>query len=251
MNNRNILIVDDEALIRDMLKMALGGAGYNVLAATRAEEALQILAQEQIPVIFIDLELETMNGFELCARIRKDHPDAIIYSLSGKANLFDPHDFEKAGFDGYESKPIVLENLYKIVTESFERIDELATSAVVIKRILIIDDDDPFRVMLRKMLEQKGYTVLEASCGEDGCKLYTEQDLDLVITDIVMDGISGLETALNIKDENPEAKFIVMSGGDWYGADAEFEMARALGALTLRKPFEQKALLEAIEQLQN
>ena len=248
-----ILIVDDEASIRNMLKMALNRVGYNVRAAAGAEEAFKILAQEQIHVIIIDLGLETMDGFELCERIRKNSPDVIIYALSGYADLFDPSDFREAGFDGYDAKPINLMDLYKIAAGSFERIDRLAknSTAKAIKHILIIDDDDQFRKMLRTMLEGEGYTVSEASSGEEGHMLYSEARPDLVITDVVMDGKSGIETALDIKLENSEARFIVISGCDWYGADAEFEMANVLGALTLKKPFEREAILKAIEQAQN
>jgi len=253
MNSRKILVVEDEAAVRDLFKMALNRVGCTVSTATCAEEALAVLAQDQIPVIFIDLGLETMDGFELCERIRKDNQNAVIYAISGHAGLFDPSDFKEAGFDGYDAKPINLQNLYKIVTDSFERIDQLAKSstAKVIKRILIIDDDDQFRKMLRFMLENEGYSVTEASSGEEGYRLYSEQIVDLVITDIVMGGINGIETALEIKKNYPDARFIVISGGNWYGADAEFEMANVLGALTLKKPFERKAILQAIEQLQN
>jgi len=253
MKERKILIVDDEAPIRTLLQTALSRAGYTVRAATGAEQALEILAQEQIPVMFIDLGLETMTGFELCETIREDSPDAVIYALSGHAGLFDRHDFEEAGFNGYDAKPIVLENVFKYAADAFEWLDQQdrrKSTAKVIKRILLIDDDNHFRTMLRIMLEQEGYTVTEASSGEEGCRLYSEQTSDLVITDMVMGGISGLDTALAIKEKSPEAKFIVVSGGDWYGADAEFEMSRSLGAMTLKKPFAHKDLLQAITHLQ-
>ncbi len=222
-------------------------------AATGAEEAIEILSQEHIPVIFIDLGLETMDGFELCERIRKDNPDAIIYALSGHAGLFDPCDYREAGFDGFDAKPINLQNLYKIAADSFERIDRLAknSTAKVIKRILIIDDDDQFRKMLRTMLEHEGYAVSEVSSGEEGCKRYSEQPADLIITDLVMSGKSGIETALDIKKKHPEAKFILVSGCDWYGVDAEFKMAQALGMSTIKKPFGRKNIIESIQQMQN
>jgi YesN/AraC family two-component response regulator len=82
---------------------------------------------------------------------------------------------------------------------------------------------------------------MEASSGEEGCIRYFEQPVDLIITDIVMGGKNGIETALDIKETNPEAKFILVSGCSWHWIDAEFEMAHALGAQTLKKPFERKA----------
>ena len=253
MVSNKILIVDDEAPIRNMLKMALSRVGYQVRVAGGAEEALDILEQGKMPVIFIDLGLDTMDGFELCELIRKDDPDAMIFALSGHAGLFDPQDFKDAGFNGYEAKPMIMENIFKIVKESFERLEllEKKSSVKEIKRILIIDDDDQIRKMLRKMLERDGYSVSEASSGEEGCILYSEQPADLIITDLVMTGKSGIETAVAIREKYPEAKFILMSGCDWYGIDAEFNIAKSLGALTLRKPIERKIITDTIKQMQN
>lgn len=56
---------------------------------------------------------------------------------------------------------------------------------------------------------------------------------------------------LKRKEEYPDIKIILMSGCDWYGIDAEFEVAKSLGALTLKKPFERKIIRQAINQIQN
>ena len=123
MSERKILVVDDEASIREMLEMALSKAGYLVRLATGAEEALGILRKEYIPVMFIDVGLEKMNGFELCEKIRKSNPGAIIYALTGYAGIFGPQEMLKAGFDDYFAKPISLNNIYQAVKESFIKLD--------------------------------------------------------------------------------------------------------------------------------
>jgi YesN/AraC family two-component response regulator len=105
--------------------------------------------------------------------------------------------------------------------------------------------------MLRKTLEQGGYEVVEAVDGDEAINRHSEQSFDLIITDIIMPGKEGIETIIEIKNNDPEAQFIVVSGSHWYGSDVEFEIAKTLGAQTLRKPFEQKALLKAIKQIQN
>ena len=123
MSKRKILVVDDEASIREMLEMALSKAGYLVRLATGAEEALGILRKEYIPVMFIDVGLEKMNGFELCENIRKSNPEAIIYALTGYAGIFGPQEMLEAGFDDYFGKPISLKNIYQAVKESFMKLD--------------------------------------------------------------------------------------------------------------------------------
>jgi len=252
-SKRKILVVDDEASIRELLKDAFSKAGYLVRLASGSEDALAILGQERIPVMFIDLGLglETMNGFELCEHIRKDSPDAIIHALTGYAALFVPHEIREAGFDSHLAKPISIETLYKVAKDSFEKVERTADKPLnkIIERILIIDDNDHFRKMLRKMLGHEGYEVSEAVNGKEGIRRHSKQPADLIIIDIIMPGKEGIETMMEIKEMDPDVKFVVISGGSWYGSDTEFEMARALGARTLKKPFEREQILSIIKRL--
>ena len=248
---RTILVVDDDAHIRDLVEKAFSKNGYTVRVASGGEEALSILEQEPIPMMFLDLGLETMNGFELCERIRKHHPEAAICALTGYANLLGRNEILKAGFDDCIAKPFSIETLYQAVKDSFEKLDQLAnkSSQKTIERILIIDDDEQFRKMLKKMLEHEGYEVAEACDGDEGLGSHSLQPADLIITDIIMPGKDGIETILDILERDPHTKVIAMSGGGWYGSEIEFDMARTLGAHTIRKPFEREEMLSAIKQL--
>ena len=125
MDEKKILVVDNEDMIRELLEKAFCKAGYCVRLATCAKEALEILRKEYIPVIFIDLGLEILNGFELCGYIRKNSPSAFIYALTGFAALFNPHEIREAGFDDYFSKPVSINTLYKVAEDSFEKIQRL------------------------------------------------------------------------------------------------------------------------------
>ena len=118
-------------------------------------------------------------------------------------------------------------------------------------RVLIIDDEDQFRKMLRQFLESSGYEVVEAANGDEGVKLFFENPADMVISDIIMPEKEGIETIMEIKRQFPNAKVIVVSGGGWYGTDLDFDMAEKLGALTLKKPFELNELSDAIQKLMN
>lgn len=123
MSARKILIVDDEPIILSMLEDAFSKVDYSVYLASNADEAFEILKRESIPLMFIDLGLWPMNGFELCQNIRKDNPEAVIYALTGFANVLEPQEILEAGFDGILDKPISLEDLYRTAEESFERLD--------------------------------------------------------------------------------------------------------------------------------
>ena len=116
-------------------------------------------------------------------------------------------------------------------------------------RIVLIDDENQFRQMVRQFLERCGHEVLEAANGEEGLELFFKMPADIVITDVIMPQKEGIEAVLEIKRQFPQAKIIVISGGGWYGTEVDFDMAEKLGALTLRKPFELSALTAAIQKL--
>lgn len=123
MSDKKILVVDDEKVITSLLKQAFSRAGFEVRAAESAEEALKVLEQDDIPVMFLDLNLPGMNGMDLCRRIKKDKPMAIVFAVTGYASLFELVDCREAGFDDYFKKPVEMKNLVKAANDAFERID--------------------------------------------------------------------------------------------------------------------------------
>ena len=117
------MIVDDEFSIRDLFQSAFSDAGYSVYLAENSEQALQILTQEEIDLIFLDLKLFGMNGIELCRQIKKDKPVSIIYAITGWTGLFEVEECREAGFDDYFTKPFQLNVLFKAVEDAFEKLD--------------------------------------------------------------------------------------------------------------------------------
>jgi two-component system response regulator (stage 0 sporulation protein F) len=81
--------------------------------------------------------------------------------------------------------------------------------------ILIIDDEEIIRVLLRSALEAAGYEVTEATNGRQGLELYRHRPTDLVITDILMLELNGLEMLLALTREFIHAKVIAISGIRW------------------------------------
>jgi DNA-binding NtrC family response regulator len=120
---KKILVVDDEVSIRDLLKDAFVHAGYNVRLAEGAEQAFDILKEEDIRVIFLDLKLFGMNGIELCKQIKKNNPITIIFAMTGWAALYEIEECREAGFDDFFTKPAPIEMLLKVVDDAFEKLD--------------------------------------------------------------------------------------------------------------------------------
>lgn len=117
-------------------------------------------------------------------------------------------------------------------------------------RILLIDDEEGLRTMLRRALEGKGHTVVEAREGREALRLHRADPADLVITDIQMPDRDGLEVIMDLRREAPGVKVIAISGGGRaVSSTVALEMAIPLGAAAaLSKPFRLEALFEAVDR---
>ena len=116
------------------------------------------------------------------------------------------------------------------------------------KTILILDDEEVVRRVLRVMLEGQGYRVLEASEGAEALRLLAEERPDLILVDLTMPGMSGIQfvEALRKQVEMP-APFIILTGTD----PEEIEkLSDGLGASSfLQKPFSKEELLQKVESV--
>jgi CheY-like chemotaxis protein len=121
--------------------------------------------------------------------------------------------------------------------------------------ILVIDDEEPIRAIIRRGLERVGHTIVEASDGADGVRLFEGSCFNLVITDLFMPGQEGIETILELRERSPEIKILVISGGlSFRGRTVDKEGplsdAEALGAdASLNKPFQLRQLVEVVNDL--
>ena len=118
------------------------------------------------------------------------------------------------------------------------------------KRILLVDDDADFRLLLRETLESAGYHIETAAEGAGALNLYRRQVFDLVMTDLIMPGKEGLETIMELHGLNPGLKILAMSGGGCIEPESYLLMAQRLGATkTLSKPFTAEEVLESVAGL--
>jgi CheY-like chemotaxis protein len=119
-----------------------------------------------------------------------------------------------------------------------------------VARILVIDDQVFVRDVLRRLLESAGHRVLLARDGEEGLRLFREQPADLVLCDLLLPGMGGLDIIQELKGGWPHVPVVALSGGSFDGEWDVLPAAEALGAAaTLSKPFTVEALLALVERL--
>ena len=115
-----------------------------------------------------------------------------------------------------------------------------------IKKMMIVDDEDALTFSLYQSFihAQQNYEVVTAASGEEARFKLTQSDFDLVITDITMPGISGLDLLTEIKNGTPDTEVIIMTA---YGSDEKREEAMSRGArYYIEKPFDLKELKELV-----
>ncbi len=121
-----------------------------------------------------------------------------------------------------------------------------AYTAITMPRILLIDDLVELRALLRRVLTRHAYDVLEAPDGKIGLALCRDQRPDLVIVDMYMPVMDGIEFMQAARKEFPTLPFLAVSGGGRIDSMTPLEVAQHFGATILQKPFRQHALLAAV-----
>jgi len=124
MNEKKLLLVDDDESYLNIVKKILTKMEYAAEVAASSKEALKILEKEKYPLIITDLDMPGLDGVELCKQIKGNDSKSIVYALSGYITEYDTENLEKAGFDGYLSKPAKIEVLKQAIEGAFDKLEE-------------------------------------------------------------------------------------------------------------------------------
>lgn len=231
-NLSNILVVDDEKMIREAVSSYLKKQGYYVFSAETGEEALQILEKQRISFVILDLMLPDLSGEEICSIIRKQSRVPIIM-LTAKTMESDMLNGLDLGADDYITKPFSLKNLYArmqaVWRRSAQDIKPLAAKFSWNDGDLVIDHD-------RREVRKKGaliavtpieWKILSAFVKYPG-KVFTRNDLIAVAFDFDFDGydrvidthIKNLRKKLEDDPKKPVYICTVHGMGYRFGGDA-------------------------------
>ena len=116
-------------------------------------------------------------------------------------------------------------------------------------RVLVIDDDEVARTLVKRMLDGEGHLVEEAHDGAEGLRLFGQNTPDLVLTDINMPGLDGHDVIEAIRVMHADVPIIAISGGGATPKDELLLKASNLGAVEIiMKPFEFRQLVGAVER---
>ena len=201
-----ILVVEDEAGVRNIAERILRGVGYEVISAPSPAVALELMDHaEGVDLLLTDVIMPGMSGRELARRLRAQRPHLRTIFMSGYTDeiiarqgvLDDGVTFLQKPFGAAELLPLVREAL----SCEAKPLGEPTTG------VLIVDDEQPMRDVLRLLLESNNFYVIgEASNGREAVDLARELQPDLVVLDHYMPGMNGADTAPLLRAACPDLK---------------------------------------------
>ncbi len=245
-----ILFIDDEPALVNIGKQTLESLGYDVDIRTGSIEALELFKAQtdRFDLVITDMTMPHMTGEDLAQELMRIKPNIPIILCTGFSAKIDDRKAMAMGIRAFVLKPIVKREIATTIRKVLDQ--TVARKPGSRAHILVIDDDDRIRIMLRQMLEAVGYEVVNASNGKEGIRLYRKDPAYLIITDIIMPEKEGIEVIMELKKDFPDVKIIAISGGGQIDAEEHLHMAKMLGAkFTFTKPFERKELLDAVKEI--
>ena len=228
----SILCADDDPEVLERLKEHFTLQGFIVLTATNGVEACLQLKRWAPRAVILDLLIPRLGGIGTLSRIRGFNPSIPVILVSDTADALDLVTEAGLKVAGAFAKPLDLDKISDVLA----RADVTAPTALAAAsngqrrrqaraRILVVDDEPEFREMLAEYLGGKGFEVLEADGGEEALVQVPASRPHIVLLDLMMAGIGGIETLRGIKAVRPETCVIMVT------AVEDMDTARmALGA---------------------
>ncbi len=238
-----ILVVDDDPYLLDMLIETLRTIGYDTSGASGAEEALRMLDTTSVDLVITDIRMPGMDGVEFAHRVKQQQPDLPVIFITG---AFNSSILKTIEADGFLPKPFRIGQIEDLIEDVISRLTATASPQRG-DTILVVDDDESFRLMLMETLKVSGYKTLGASGSEEALSALDNRPVDAVITDIKMPGMDGITLAGQIKRQRPNLPVIIMTGY----IPVEGEQPPTADGVDgfLIKPFKIESITELLETL--
>jgi len=236
----NILIVDDNEEFCRNVKDIMELRDIHVETANDGFQALELVKQKGFDAVLMDIRMPVMDGVETFKKMKRIIPDVPVIMMTAYAVEDLIREALREGAFGCLSKPIDFKTLFAVIEDTKHKGGLL----------LIVDDDRELTGNMTDVLSKKGYRVAVAHDGNMAKEKARKNDFDVILIDMKLPPLNGLETYLQIRDIRPNAVAIIITGYmDEFGDLAE--QAVEMNAYTcLQKPIDIDSLLKLLKKIQ-
>ena len=277
LSHASILVVDDNETNRIILVEMLGRWGMQVATAKDAGEALEILARAgsrgpRFSAVISDLQMPNMDGFEFVENIRKSAQfgQIPVLMLSSSAQQGEHERCRKLGISAHLAKPIQPSELLDAILSALslhasepsksqeKRQDE--TQEVLRQsnwrqgmKVLLAEDNAVNRTLATRLLQKHGHTVVVVENGRQAVEALERETIDLVLMDVQMPEMDGLEATAAIREkEKKTGTHVPIIALTAHAMKGDREKCLAAGTDDyLTKPIRTADLFAAVERLRN
>lgn len=217
-----ILIIDDDRMNCDLLQAVLTRHGYEVHTSTSGVEGLTLFRQYAPRVTILDLRMPGMDGLTLLKEIRAMDPHAPVIILGGGATELQENqaralrvtDFVRRGL----SLDVLVEGVNRVVQHPIKPADDrrpvmfAGSAGDTGETVLVVDDDQLVRDLLVQFLSLRGYRALGVKDGSDALAMIQQASPDLVLLDLFLPGMSGVEVLRRLRQKEFGGAVIIITG---------------------------------------
>ncbi|HXJ78198.1 MAG TPA: response regulator [Candidatus Methylomirabilis sp.] len=217
----SVLCVDDDPAVLEQLKEHFTLQGFIVLTASNGVEACLQVKRWAPKAVILDLLIPRLGGIGTLARIRAFNPSIPVILVSDTTDSLELVTEAGLNVTGAFAKPLDLSAISEALGRAGITVPTVLSPSPSARRnekirarVLLVDDEPQFREMLAEYLASENFEVLEAACGEEALPHITSWRPDLVLLDLMMAGIGGLETLRRIKAMRPDTCVIMVTAVD-------------------------------------
>ncbi|MBX7151596.1 sigma-54 dependent transcriptional regulator [bacterium] len=168
----SILIVDDEKNIRRSLEMILGGEDYKIFSAENGKEALDIIHDQAIDLVFLDLLMPEINGIDVLKQIKDYEPEVVVVMMSGHGTIENAVEAVKLGAYDFIEKPLTKEKVVITAKNVLEKIslrsENRSLRSEISKKFEMVGQSEPI-IAIKNQIEKIAPTTVRALIlGESG-----------------------------------------------------------------------------------
>jgi adenylate cyclase len=179
-----VMVIDDDPKMQEMMKRYLTDHGFEVIIAVDGIEALGLVKKEDPDLITLDVKLPELDGWAVLAALKTDVETADVPVIM-TTTLDDREKGMALGADEYLVKPVDWTHLERVIRQFSQQVES--------PKVLVIEDDEQNRVLLRRQLESCGWTVEEAEDGRKALERLGENLPQLILLDLMMPVMDGFE----------------------------------------------------------
>lgn len=249
MSAPKILIIEDEEALLDMYRLRFAKDGYKIFSASRGPEGIRLAKQEQPDLILLDVVMPEMDGYEVLQKLKSSPATKklrVIF-LSNLGQKGEVQDGLKMGAEDYIIKASLTPSLLvKKVEEKLgitnvarkesngnvapRRPSPLGEQSCVGFRVLLIEDNEAIIDMYKIRLEKEGAVVTVAKNGAWGIKEAKKGEHDIILIDMIMPAMNGLEAIKTLKN-NPKTANIPILVFSNSAQEEDLKKAKEAGAV--------------------